>query len=131
MNQKINEIEKAASILKNGKLYTSSIHCFYYSCFLMMKYYLSKIDENPISLEIQAEKSKTECGSSHSYIFKELKKRFKNIQYKRKFDQIFQELKAERVRADYTSDQFTVDECCDVENNANRLKRILKDQFGL
>ena len=99
---------------------TASIHCSYYAVLQYMKYILAHTD-NPITYEEQTQQTK--CQSSHEYVIFEIKERFSDFKDVR-------DLKKDRVDADYSEREFSLDESLECRDQANRLISKLKRYFG-
>lgn len=109
---------------------TASVHCMYFSVLQKMKYVLSKTDNNPISLDDQKAQSSQEGEGSHKYILENIKNRIKNIHHARTFTEKFRILQAQRVDADYSEKQFTLDECLKIKSNTEGILANLNQYFG-
>lgn len=106
---------------------TASIHCSYYAVLQYMKYILAH-SNNPITYEEQTQQTKYQ--SSHEYIIFEIKERFSDPKQARDFAQDVRDLKKDRVAADYSEREFSLDESLECRDQANRLISKLKRYFG-
>lgn len=106
---------------------TASIHCSYYAVLQYMKYILAHTD-NPISYHEQTQQTK--CQSSHEYVISEIKQRVSDPKKARDFTHDVRDLKKNRVDADYSERQFSLDESLECKEQANRLISKLKCYFG-
>lgn len=106
---------------------TASIHCSYYAVLQYMKYILAHTD-NPITYEEQTQQTK--CQSSHEYVIFEIKERFSDPNKARDFVHAVRDLKRDRVDADYSEREFSLDESLECRDQANRLISKLKRYFG-
>jgi len=106
---------------------TASIHCSYYAVLQYMIYILANTD-NPISYHEQTQQAK--CKSSHEYVISEIKQRVSDPKKARDFAQDVRDLKKNRVEADYSEREFSLDESLECKEQANRLISKLKCYFG-
>ncbi|MBW4722847.1 hypothetical protein [Prevotella melaninogenica] len=106
---------------------TVSIHCSYYAVLQYMKYILAHTDD-PISYHEQTQQTKHQ--SSHEYVIIEIKQRISHPRDARDFVQDVRDLKKDRVEADYSERQFSLDESLTCRDQANRLISKLKRYFG-
>lgn len=126
-SQALENLESAQILINNHK-YTSSVHCSYYAVFQYMKYMLATTSNNPIPF---AQQDAHSGDSSHEYILLETKGRIHASPIKiRNFCEGVQNLKKDRVDADYHQKQFTVDESLECKADADRLITNLKTYFG-
>jgi uncharacterized protein (UPF0332 family) len=66
MRKKSEENLKAGNLLIEEELYNASVHCFYYSCYQLLLYFLNKKDEYRVSEE------KLKKPGSHNYVINEV-----------------------------------------------------------
>lgn len=107
---------------------TASIHCSYYAVFQYMKYMLENTDRNPISYEVQSENTKVQ--NLHEYMILEIKQRIPKQKDARDFAQDVRALKKDRVDADYSTREFSVEESLNCKQQAEGLITKLKTYFG-
>ena len=107
---------------------TASIHCSYYAVFQYMKYMLENTDRNPISYEVQSENTKVQ--NSHEYMILEIKQRIPKQKDARDFAQDVRALKKDRVDADYSTREFSVEESLNCKQQVEGLITKLKTYFG-
>jgi hypothetical protein len=121
MDRKSKESLDTAQLLLDKKLFTQSVHCAYYAVLQFMSYKLTTA-KNPISYIDQNNNIHSQ-GSSHEYLFFEIKKRLSSINPKiaKDFQEDFRDLKANRVDADYSQRQFNDEDGCDCKAQAERL----------
>lgn len=126
----IANLELAQELINHQKdsLCTISVHCSYYAVFQYMMYVLANTGNNPISYEIQ--KNKTKCQSSHDYIINEVGHRITNRYKASNFTRQVRVLKNKRALADYGKDIFSVEESLMCKNLADSLIAKLKCYFG-
>lgn len=125
----LNTAQRLINTKDNGCL-TASVHCSYYAVLQRMKYILSVTEHapGPVSLREQDEKCSV---NSHEYLLEEIKKRIKsNPRKERNFSEIFRDLKAKRINADYRSKVYTIDESLDCKSKAESLLSNLNTFFG-
>lgn len=128
---KSNENYKSGLILKRNKLYSSSIHCFYYSCVQTMIHILIEIlHKNETEIESEARNS----GSTfHNWlinkIYMEHKKidRNKSLQFQRKI----YKLKKIRVESDYKNIKIDYNKSDRSEKISKEILNILNKGFSL
>ena len=123
MKEKYQKNIAAGEMLSSSdkKLYTSSIHCFYYAVLQCMKYRLAHLEDNSISYTEQEERAELGNGS-HEFVINEIASRM-NADYKnlRNFKEDIRELKKKRVQADYSERMFTQEESLECREQAERL----------
>ena len=118
--------------------YTASIHCTYYAVFQYIKYVLAHTDTEPLSYEEQTAQAKGKKGGSHDFVIKQIRQRIKqrisNLEADPdaalEFTQDVRDLKQERIDADYTTRQFTLEQCLACKQKADELIAKLKMYFG-
>ena len=114
--------------------YTASIHFSYYAVFQYIKYVLANTDTEPLSYEEQTAQARKMRMGSHDFVIKQIKQRISyldvNKDAARDFAQTVRELKGARVDADYTTRQFTLEECLACKRRAEELITELKIYFG-
>jgi len=99
---------KAAQKLIDCGMYTTSVHCSYYSSFFSMKHFLNKHPHNSINY---IDQDNYNNAGSHIFIYQQVYERvLHDSTYARKFRTEYQILKADRRRADYSDEQFTAEE---------------------
>lgn len=126
----LGNLEVAQLLINNKNVCssTASIHCSYYAVFQYMKYMLANTDRNPISYDVQSEKTKEQ--NSHEYMISEIRQRISKEKYARDFVQDVRALKKERIDADYNAKEFSVEESLECKEQAERLISKLKTYFG-
>jgi len=118
--------------------YTASIHCSYYAVFQYIKYVLANTDTEPLSYEEQTAQAKGKKGGSHDFVIKQIRQRIKqrinNLEADPdaalEFTQDVRDLKQERIDADYTTRQFTLEQCLACKQKVEELIAKLKMYFG-
>ena len=118
--------------------YTASIHCTYYAVFQYIKYVLANTDTEPLSYEEQTAQAKGKKGGSHDFVIKQIRQRIKqrinNLEADPdaalEFTQDVRDLKQERIDADYTTRQFTLEQCLACKQKVEELIAKLKMYFG-
>ena len=118
----------AAQYLINEGFYTESVHCSYYSSFLYMKYILHHIPSEKGRVTYNNQELKG--ASSHEYILRLIKERINSLLKRKNIEASFRYLKDMRNEADYSAKLISAEESCIVKEEAELLKRILKDTFG-
>ena len=113
----------AAQKLIDCGMYTTSIHCSYYSSFLAMKHFLNNHPNKSLSY---ADQNSYSGKDSHNYIYDEVIKRMVNSIDIRDLRVQFRKLKADRKRADYSAEQFTDLESLDNIERSKKLQAKLK-----
>ena len=108
--------------------YTASIHCTYYAVFQYIKYVLANTDTESLSYEEQTAQAKGK--SSHDFVINQICKRIGSTKKARKFRLLVRDLKQERVDADYSTRQFTLEESLACKRQAEELIAKLKMYFG-
>ena len=92
-----------------------------------MKYILAHTDD-PISYHEQTQQTKHQ--SSHEYVIIEIKQRNFTPQRCKGFCSRCERFEKDRVEADYSERQFSLDESLTCRDQANRLISKLKRYFG-
>lgn len=115
----------SAQNLIDNKMYTSSVHCSYYSTFQMMKFVLAH--KCAISYDTQ---DKQVGNSSHTFIITEIINNCKNPTLSRKIKNKFDVLKSNRVDADYHDVMFSDIESLDCIDLSKSIQSLIKQQFG-
>ncbi len=118
-------------ILKKNKFYSSSIHCFYYSCVqIMIHILLTSLHKQETEIETESRNS----GSTfHNWlinkIYTEHRKinRNKSLQFQRKI----YKLKRIRVESDYKNIRVDYNKCDKSEKIAKEILNILNKDFSL
>ena len=114
--------------------YTASIHCSYYAVFQYIKYVLANTDTEPLSYEEQTAQARKMRMGSHDFVIEQIWKRIskqeENEDAARDFAQTVRGLKRERVYADYTTRQFTLEQSLACKQKAEELIAKLKMYFG-
>lgn len=129
MKEKAIKTLEAAQILVDSRKvsgYNSSIHCSYYAVFQYMKFMLAHTDKRPLPYDKQDNNDK----DSHEFVLTEIKNRINGTNNSRNFAQCVRWLKHQRKDADYTSRDFTADECLDCKEKAEGAISKLKQYFG-
>ena len=114
---------KAAQKLIDCGMYTTSIHCSYYSSFFSMKYFLHNHPRRSLSYTTQNSYKEKD---SHTYISDEVFKRIIDSRDARYFRTEYRILKEDRKRADYTDEQFTDSESLDSIQRSKNIQATLK-----
>lgn len=117
----------AGDILLSNGCYSQSVHCFYYSVLQMMKHCLAHCKTNPLDYTAQDAKAKLNNKSTHEWLISEILPRFSNRRIRVGFDDDFSFLKKERVAADYSSRQFTLENGADCKSAAERMLGKLRN----
>ncbi len=118
---------KAAQKLIDCGMYTTSVHCSYYSSFFSMKHFLNKHPHNSINY---IDQDKYNNAGSHIFIYEEVYNRvLHNSTHARKFRTEYKILKEERKRADYTDEQFTAEESLDSIQRSKNIQYTLNEIF--
>ena len=107
---------------------TVSVHCSYYAVLMYMKYILAQTDRQPLSYEEQDEAANGK--SSHEYVIEQIKRRIDRPRAGLDFAQGVNTLKKRRVKADYSTRQFSVEESLECKQLAEGLIAKLKMYFG-
>lgn len=116
----------AGNKLVADKLYTQSVHCFYYSVLQMMMYRLTQCKDNAISYEKQKEKIRLFNSSSHDWLFSTIRDKLKK-KSRVVFIEDFKDLRNDRVGADYNLRAFSMDESVECRLKAERLLGKLRE----
>lgn len=116
-------IEAAQLLINNGK-YTSSVHCSYYGCFQMMKHVLA----TKCNVEYDVQNS-TNGQDSHLFIRDKILNEINDHTSKRNIRSYFDNIKADRRRADYLQDKISDMESLETLDQSKKLIRLLKQQF--
>lgn len=124
---KSNENIEAANLLVNNRLFASSIHCAYYSCFQLSKYVLNYF------CNCEYDNQDTKDSDSHKYVINKLcdnlnnKNRFSKIDY---LDNI-NRLRRLRNKADYTDSIITPNDAKIALQSANKAIEILTTKYSI
>ena len=110
--------------------YTASIHCSYYAVFQYIKYVLANTDTEPLSYEEQTAQAKGKRMGSHDFVIEQIRQRIGDRKAGQKFAHDVRNLKQERVDADYSTRQFTLEESLACKQKAEELITKLKMYFG-
>ena len=104
-----NSYDCGNQLLNNKTYLDQSVHCFYYSLIQLMKYKLANLHSNSISYEKQDEDSNGD--SSHNWLINQIYLKFDSRKLGNNFQDVCINLKRLRKKADYGSEQITLDEC--------------------
>lgn len=126
MNNKSVRSFEAGNKLIACKLYTQSIHCFYYSVLQMMMHRLSVCSDRPLDLNQQKEKARIFNTSTHDWLFSEIRNKL-NRSGRVIFSETFRNLKTCRIEADYGERSFDQEESVECKENAEKLIAKLRD----
>ncbi len=134
LKTKSEENIEAAKLLIENELWTSSIHCSYYSCFQIVKHIIChKLN---ISYKKQDEIAKDKKIGSHNYLLSSIKKKLKSlhnisVEEQRHIANSLSELKTLRIRADYRSEIFDKEKSTGVLSMAEETITIMSEKFEL
>lgn len=115
----------AAIILHGQNKYNASVHCSYYSVFILLKYILCNCDK-PIPLDKQNDST---GGFSHEQIIEEVKNRVPSPSNARQIKTKIQVLKTKRHAADYEDTMFDSADCLDAKQDADTCLKTIKSTF--
>lgn len=127
IRNKSNENIKAANLLVNNRLFASSVHCAYYSCFQLSKYILDKF----CGMSYNEQDIKT--VDSHIYVINSLDKNLLKISHISHLDYLsnMNKLKRFRKKADYTIGIITPKEAQDALASAEKIILILTTKYRM
>ena len=117
---------EAGNKLVANKLYTTSIHCFYYSVLQMMMFKLTKCKDNAMTYEEQKEKIRLFNSSTHDWLFSEIRNKLKK-KSRVVFIEDFKDLRNDRVGADYNLRAFSMIESVGCRQKAENLLAKLRE----
>lgn len=126
---KAKENLRSAEILMRKKLYSSSVHCLYYSCFQLAKYIL-----NEKGIVCYRDQNNQQDSNSHDFIINSLcdnLRRNKEIIAANDFFKNIQHLKRFRKRADYQEHIVTKSEADELVHCVMCIKNIYKDKMDV
>lgn len=127
IRNKSNENIKAANLLVNNKLFASSVHCAYYSCFQLSKYILDVFCGMPYN------KQDIKTVDSHIYVIKTLDENLLKRSHISHLDYLsnMNKLKRFRKKADYTIGIITPKEAEDALASAEKIILILTTKYKM
>lgn len=124
---KSNMSMKAATTLvssKNQGCWNSSIHCSYYSLLQMMMYMLVDVKRPPCSMENIVNKGDTHMRIKEAVVL-EICSPKERVSFITGFDM----LKRMRVKADYTTEQFSQEMCLELKEKSESLRNKVVSYF--
>ncbi len=116
--QKSEDSFKSTNKLIGDSLYNTSVHCSYYSCIQLILFVVnSKLGITPEEIDTE-----TKTKGSHNWLIGQVIKALPSTERRkaRKLNDDIQELKRQRVIADYSNEQI-------VENKAKELRQLSFD----
>ena len=128
MNKKSGITLQAAQQLINQRFFTQSVHCSYYAVLQLIKHKLAVTSDHPITYKDQDKLTKNR--DSHEFLLIEIKNRISRPKDKKEFGELFRDLKAKRVDADYSIRQFTDIESLNCKECAEKLISKLNYYFN-
>ena len=134
--KKSKEKEAAAQKLINSGFWTSSIHCSYYSCLLLMKHILitiEKFDEKKIKQSIDLYNKDHDVSGTHAWIisfFNQIVFKNKNAEEWRTYG-LIENIREQRNLADYTRNEFNLSDSKTIFDNSIEIKKILKKNYAI
>ena len=105
--------------------FNASVHCSYYSVFILLKYILCNCDK-PISLDQQ---NGSTGGFSHEQIIEEVKNRAHSSCNGRQIKTKIQVLKKKRHAADYEDIMIDSADCLKAKQDADTCLKTIKSTF--
>lgn len=116
---------KSIELLSTAKLYTSGVHCAYYSSLQLIIHYFYEYTGINIETAL-SDISQNRSGGSHVYYANKLTEQLKKLNAKNasKFIVCFNKIKKQRVTADYSLDRKIYER--DLELAYTRTKEIRK-----
>jgi len=128
---KADENIKCAEILINGRKFSSSVHCSYYSNIQLLLHVLHE-EFNKTEDQIDEESKKDENGFHiwlKNYITRELTTR--QFMILRDFNNYFGKLKKIRIKADYKNIIISENKAKEAQDASLLIKRIIEENFRL
>lgn len=127
LKEKSDNNVKSAQSLINQSLYSSSVHCSYYSCVQLMLHIL-RSDLSKTEAQIEREQR---GQSFHNWLINLIKLEFdgRDPSQSRTFYSTIGQLKALRVKADYKNIEILPNEANRALTNANTMLMSLKNNF--
>jgi hypothetical protein len=117
---------EASSLLQTEELYSSSVHCAYYSCIQLMKHILLNIN----NLNLEDFNSGSMGKGSHEFIINQIVSGNQKTTYK-EFRKTIYELKKLRIDADYEEIKISEKDSQNAHQFAEKIHLILKQTYNI